>query len=452
MAAVSTREIVLEILLAVLEKDELGHLVLHQALDKYGYLEKQERGFLTRLSNGTISKVIELDWMIDAFSSIPVRKMKPVIRNILRMTVYQLKYMDSVPVSAACNEAVKLAERKGFGTLKGFVNGVSRSIARGMQQLSLPEGMSLSEQFSVQYSMPKWLVGQWLEEYGEELTRRMLHGFAVQEESRETTVRCNLSLAGRDIIIESLRQQQVTVREDDSLSCALHISGYDRLEQLNAFVQGWIQVQDVSSMLVGLSAAPRRGSICMDVCAAPGGKSLHLADLLAGTGMVYSYDVSLDKVYLIEENGMRSGFPNLRTQVRDALVLEEEDKEKADLLIADLPCSGLGIIGNKPDIKYKASPEKCRELADLQRQILGTVWQYVKPGGTLIYSTCTICQEENRDNANWFADSYPFDIMPLDGSAFGVEEAVTAEGYLQILPGREDMAGFFIARFRRRAN
>ncbi len=450
MAAVSTREIVLEILLAVLEKDELGHVVLRQALEKYGYLDKQERSFLTRLSNGTISRATELDWIINSFSSVPVKKMKPVIRNILRMTVYQLKYMNSVPVSAACNEAVKLAQRKGFHSLKGFVNGVCRSIARGMEGLSLPEDMTESERLSLVYSMPVWLVDMWTEEYGQEQTEQLLAGFAKAEESRETTVRCNFSLADKQSIIESLQKEGVTVREDGYLDCALHISGYDRLEMLTAFSGGQIQVQDVSSMVAGAVAAPEKGSTCIDVCGAPGGKSLHLADLLFGTGMVYSYDVSMEKVWMIEENRMRCGFSNMEASVRDALCFAEEDREKADLLIADLPCSGLGIIGSKPDIKYKASIEKCRELAALQREILSVVWQYVKPGGVLLYSTCTIQKEENADNANWFAKEYPFDRIPIDGTAFGLSQAVTREGYLQLLPGREDMAGFFISAFRRR--
>lgn len=450
MAAVGTREIVLEILLAVLEKDELGHVVLRQALDKYGYLEKQERSFLTRLSNGTISKAVELDWVINQFSSVPVKKMKPVIRNILRMTVYQFKYMDSVPVSAACNEAVKLAQRKGFHSLKGFVNGVCRSIARGLDSLTLPENMKPAERLSLTYSMPAWLVDMWLKEYGQETTRQLLAGFVQQEESRETAVRCNFSLAEKKAIIESLQKEGVTVREDAYLDCALHISGYDKLDQLTAFGCGQIQVQDVSSMLVGTIAAPKQNSTCIDVCAAPGGKSLHLADLLFGTGMVYSYDVSMEKVWMIEENRMRCGFSNLQAQIRDALCPAEADFAQADIVIADLPCSGLGIIGSKPDIKYKAAPEKCRELAALQRNILSVVWQYVKPGGILLYSTCTIQQEENTDNANWFASQYPFDIVPIDGTALGLPQAVTKEGYLQLLPGREDMAGFFISAFRRR--
>lgn len=445
MAAVRTREIALEILLEVLERDGMGHLVLRQALEKYGYLEKQERSFLTRLVNGTMAKVIELDAIVSCCSSIPPRKMKPVVRNILRMTAYQLKYMDSVPASAACNEAVKLAERKGFRNLKGFVNGVSRSMARELDTMQLPDTPQ------IRYSLPDWLVETWTEMYGAQTVEEIGAGFAMQEErSRETMVRCNSSLADTGTIIELLQAEGVTVRRHEQLPEALLIGGYDRLDQLEAFARGWIQVQDGSSMLVAAAAAPKQGDTCIDVCAAPGGKSLHLADLLQGTGRVISCDVSFEKVALIEENCMRCGFENIEPQVQDALEYREDWKETADVLIADLPCSGLGIMGGKPDIRYKASAEKCQELAALQRSILDNVWQYVKPGGTLIYSTCTIHKNENEDNASYLAAHYPFEIVSLEGMEGVPQAAITKEGFAQILPGQNGMAGFFIAKLRRK--
>lgn len=444
MAEVRVREIALDIVMAVLEKGELGHLVMRQALEKYGYLEKQERSFLTRISNGTISKKIELDDLIDHFSNVKTEKMKPVIRNILRLTAYQLKYMDSVPDSAACNEAVKLAQRKGFHQLKGFVNGVSRSMARGISDL--PESASLS----IRYSLPEWLVKMWSETYGTELVRQMGQGFLCQETDGRTIVRCNQSRAAKKEICRSLEQQGVLVQQEEHLSQALCLSHYDRLEQLEAFQKGWIQVQDVSSMLVGEAAAPHGDMICLDVCAAPGGKSMDLADRLAGQGKVYSCDISFEKTALIEENRRRCGFGNIEVQVQDALALRPDWIGMADVVIADLPCSGLGIIGGKPDIKYKASLEKCRELAALQRQMLSVVSQYVKPGGILVYSTCTINRQENEENAAYIANELPFERVSLQGTAGVPSAAVTQEGEVQVLPGRDGMAGFFLAKFRRK--
>ncbi len=443
MAEVRVREIALEIVMAVLEKGEMGHLIMRQALEKYGYLEKQERSFLTRLSNGTISRVIELDDLINHFSKVRTEKMKPVVRNILRLTAYQLKYMDSVPDSAACNEAVKLGQRKGFHNLKGFINGVSRSMARGIPEL--PE----SDALSVRYALPEWLVEMWCDMYGEEMVRQSGDGFWAQETDGATTVRCNQSLAKIEDICVSLQKQGVKVQQDANVPQALYLRQYDRLEHLEAFQKGWIQVQDISSMLVGEAAAPEGEMICLDVCAAPGGKSMDLADRLAGQGKVYSCDISFEKTALIEENCMRCGFTNMEVQVQDALELREDWIGMADIVIADLPCSGLGIIGGKPDIKYKASLEKCTELAVLQRQMLSVIWQYVKPGGILIYSTCTINRQENEDNADFIASQLPFDRVSLQDTKGVPSVAVTPEGYVQLLPGRDGMAGFFLSKFTR---
>lgn len=195
----------------------------------------------------------------------------------------------------------------------------------------------------------------------------------------------------------------------------LYLSGYDHLEALEAFRNGWIQVQDLSSSLVGMAAAPKEGSQVLDVCGAPGGKSLHIADLLKGSGHVTVRDLSDYKVQMIEDNIDRSGFSNISAEVWDALELDEELVEAMDLVVADLPCSGLGILGKKPDIKNRVKPEDLDSLAELQREILSVVWQYVKPGGMLVYSTCTIDKKENEENVAWFQEHFPFEPVNIEG-------------------------------------
>lgn len=199
------------------------------------------------------------------------------------------------------------------------------------------------------------------------------------------------------------------MEELKGLPVMLSIRGYDHIEGLEAFSLGMIQVQDVTSALVGEAASPKRGDYIIDVCAAPGGKSLHLADKLEGTGLVEARDLSVQKVSLIEENRIRCGYDNVRTVVWDALQTDEDAFCKADIVIADLPCSGLGIIGKKPDIKYNMTREKMEELAGLQRDILAVVWQYVKPGGLLVYSTCTIDVLENEENVQWLKEQFPLE-------------------------------------------
>lgn len=447
MSEVNIRQLSLEILMKVVEEKEYSSVVIPQVLNVYQYLEKQERAFLTRLCEGTIERMLELDYVINEFSKVKVKKMKPVIRNILRMGVYQLMYMKQVPASAACNEAVKLAKKKGFQNLKGFVNGVLRNISRNLDNISYPDKEKQPFLYlSVTYSMPEWIVKLWVAQYGMEQTERMLQaGFA----DRPTTIRCNLQKNSVKQLREELEQAGVTVESGAYVDSALRISGYDYLQKLKAFQEGKFTVQDESSMLVGLVADIKPDQTVVDVCAAPGGKSLHAADLLKGTGMVSSRDVSERKVEKIEENCRRLGYTNMDMKVWDAREWDKEYIEKADVVIADLPCSGLGVMGKKNDIKYKTSPDSIKELAALQREILKTVVSYVKPGGTLIYSTCTVNEEENEQNMRWIESELGLRLDSMDPylPAF-LKSSTTKDGYLQLLPGVHKTDGFFLCRFK----
>lgn len=302
---INTREIVLAVLNEVLEEDKYSHIVLREVLEKYQYLEKRDRSFITRVAEGTLENLIEMDYIISQFSSVKVSRMKPAIRNILRMSVYQLKYMDSVPDSAVCNEGVKLAQRKGFFNLKGFVNGVLRSVARNLDKVKYPDPKEMPVPYlSVTYSMPEWILNSWLRLYDFETVETICKGI---HKDHVTTVRCNLNKASKKDIMESLRNQGVTVMEHPYLDYALNLFDYNYLKALDAFRNGWIQVQDVSSMLVAEVAAPKWGDYCIDVCAAPGGKSLHLADKLEGSGFVEARDITESKVKLMQDNIERDG-------------------------------------------------------------------------------------------------------------------------------------------------
>lgn len=431
---VSVRELVLDILMEVNEKEQYSHLVIRDVLNKYQYLEKQERAFLTRLAEGTIEHMLEMDFIINSFSKVKVKKMKPLIRNLLRMSVYQLKYMDSIPDAAVCNEAVKLARKRGFGQLRGFVNGVLRNIARELSHLQYPDEKLEPVRFlEVTYSVPAWMVEQWMKDYGYAQTKAICESF-LQE--RPITIRTNLTKTTPEELKQRLESEGVTVKEIEKLSYAFEISGYDYLNALPSFEEGLFYVQDVSSMMVAEIAAPEKNSYVIDVCAAPGGKSSHLAEKLEGTGMVEARDLTEYKVSLIEENIERHGLENMNAVQIDATVYDEASKEKADVLICDLPCSGLGVMGKKTDIRYKMTTEKQAELVSLQRQILDTVHTYVKKGGTLIYSTCTIHKGENEGNVEWFVNKYPeFEVLSSE----------------QMFPGGAYHDGFFIAKLRRKA-
>jgi 16S rRNA (cytosine967-C5)-methyltransferase len=436
---VNLRMVVLDILLEV-EKGQPSHIVIGNALKKYQYLDKQDRSFISRLTLGTIERKITLDYIIDQFSTTKASKQKPAIRNILRMGVYQLVYMNKVPVSAACNEAVKLAEKKGFRTLKGFVNGVLRNIARNIDNIAYPDRAGdFTSYLSVTYSMPAWIAEMWQKDYGDDKTESVLK---ATTRDKYTFIRCNTNKISTGQLIEKLKSENVNARyakdvlADASLQIpdyALVIDDYDYLEALESFNEGCFWVQDISSMLAAGDVI-EVSSKCLDVCAAPGGKSLNAA-AIAVNGTVESRDVSDYKVSLINENINRLGFSNITTKVWDARVLYESDVEKFDVVIADLPCSGLGISGRKPDIRYNATLEGVSTLAKLQREILKVVSQYVKLGGVLIYSTCTLTKQENDQNAAWIAENLPFEAI---------------SGATTILPGELGTDGFFIARFRRK--
>ncbi len=427
----NTRELILDILIQITRGGEYSHIALKNALDQYQYLEKQERAFIARVVNGTLERMIELDYIIDQFSKVKVSKMKPVIRTILRSAVYQLKYMDSVPASAACNEAVKLAAKRGFGSLRGFVNGVLRNISRNLSDISYPSEEDMLYSFSVRYSVPEWILGQWLAEYGKETVRAMAEEFLKE---KPVTVRFHPDRISKEELMRKLKEEGVSVKEDAELPYALHLSGLDYLMKLESFQKGYFQVQDVSSMQVAQWAAPEEGSYIIDVCAAPGGKAIHLAEMLRRTGHVEARDLTEYKIGMIRENILRSGMTNIEVVQMDARLRDEASVGKADIVIADLPCSGLGVLGRKPDLKYKMTQDTQRELVKLQREILSVSAEYVKQGGKLIYSTCTIHKEENEDNAVWFAIQFPEFHLQRER---------------QTLPGRDSGDGFYIAMFLR---
>lgn len=445
--AINERELILGILLEITRDGEYAHIALRNTLSKYQYLEKRERAFITRVVEGTLEHMMEIDYIINQFSKVKVNKMKPVIRTILRSAVYQILYMDSVPNSAVCNEAVKLAAKKGFVNLKGFVNGVLRNIDRNVNDIQYPKQDNMVEYLSIKYSMPTWILEKWKKSYDWETIERILQGF-LQEKG--TIIRCNLNRISKEDLKKKLEAEGVTVTQHPYLEYALEISGYDYLGDLESFEDGDFQVQDLSSMLVAEIAAPKEGDYVIDVCAAPGGKSLHIADKLHGTGHVEARDLTDYKVDLIWDNTERSQMKNVEAVRHDALVYDEDSKEKADIVIADLPCSGLGVIGKKADIKYKMTEETQRELAKLQKNILQIVHRYVKPGGTLVYSTCTINEEENMENVRWFLQQNPeFESVSVEPVLCEELKKSVKEGCLQLLPGIHESDGFFIAAFRK---
>ena len=447
---VNIRAVVLDILTEIEKEGEFSHITINNALLKYQYLDRTQRAFINRLSLGTIECRIEMDYILNQYSKTPVNKMKPLIRRIMRMAVYQIIYMENVPDSAACNEAVKLAAKRGFTGLKGFVNGVLRNISRNKDNITYPDKAKETKKYlSVKYSMPEWIIELWNTNMSYEEIEDILAGM---KKDKKTYIRCNTLKGSTDYIKKILEEEGVTVTEVSGLSYAYEISGYDYLTALKSFNEGLYQIQDISSIMAGEYVKPSTDSLIVDVCAAPGGKSINAAlklaeaaydnkdipesgiskEVLKGiTGRVIARDVSDYKASLIDDNVARLGIPYIDVEVHNALEFDEELEGKADIVIADLPCSGLGIMGRKPDIRYNITKEKIDDIISLQRDILKVVSRYVKTGGTLVYSTCTINRAENEDNADWICNTLGFS---KDGE------------YRQMLPSaKADNDGFFVA-------
>ena len=431
------RKIVLDMLVDTLENGAFSHLVLNQTLSDYS-LTLQEKTFLERLYHGVLEQVIYLDWIISTYSAAKIQKIKPVVKNILRMSIYQMLFMDAVPDHAAINEAVKLTRVRGYAGLVPYVNGVLRAFQRGGVKEGMPD--------NVAHAAPLWLYERLTDELGPEVADAFFD--AAREPKNEIYARLMLSRAPAEDIIKMLEIDGCEVERVEDMPEAVKLKHVGDLTGLNAYRQGLLFVQDLSSIRVGRTARQladaqqladtrqradaQQTKKILDVCAAPGGKSLHLAELFSDAA-VLARDLSPHKVHLIEENIARSELCNIRAEVHDALVFDEGLAGQIDLLLADLPCSGIGVIGRKPDIKLRLKEEDLRSLSALQREILEVTSGYVRSGGILLYSTCTISRSENQDNAAWFTQTHPFEQI--------YEK--------QSIPGRDEGDGFYIAAFRR---
>ncbi len=447
----NTRELILDILLELSKENEYSNILIAAVLEKYDYLAPKEKAFIKRVSEGTIERRIQIDYVLGLFSKVPVEKMKALIRELLRMSVYQILFMDHIPDAAVCNEAVKLAKKRKFQSLQGFVNGVLRSVSRGKENISYPDKeKDLTNYLSVRYSMPVWLTEHFCTHYGTKACEEILKSFLKR---KPVCIRLeeNMSAEQRESLIHAWQETGAEVREHPYLPYAFELSKADGIRSLKGYAEGCFAVQDVSSMLVVQTAGIRPEDTVVDICAAPGGKTFHAASKLAGTGQVIACDVTEYKIRRLEENKARLQKENVIIKMQDARVFDESLEEKADVLIADVPCSGLGVIGRKQDIKYRVTKESLREIITLQREILQNAVRYVRPGGVLMYSTCTMNPDENEETVSWLTEEYPFALESMEKQLPKQLKEEGKKGYLQLLPGIHETDGFFVAKLRKRS-
>lgn len=449
-AVKTPREIAADLMLRREKSGEDITDLLKEALRGEGAsLSVQDRAFLKQLVIGTTERILSLDAAIDRTASVRVKAMMPTIRAVIRVGAFQILYLDAVRDAAAVDEAVKSVKESFPKKISGFVNAVLRHISRQKEDLlAWLDGRDLS----VRFSAAPYLCDLLVKERGEKEAAAILSAILLP---RALTVRPDPRLIADgdryDRWLHALTEAVGAVRPHPLLPRLLLIDEPGDVKKLPGFREGLFVVQDAASALAVDAAGITQGDLVLDVCAAPGGKAIYAASLLADASRMTARDLTEGKCALLKENAERMRLSDMRIEQQDATVPTPDAAGRYDVVFCDLPCSGFGVMGRKPEIKYRASAERTASLVSLQRQILTVAADYVRPGGKLIYSTCTVSRAENEENVEWFVGSQPFVTESwTDADVPGVVRGGVRNGCLQLLPGEKETDGFFIARMRRR--
>lgn len=431
---INARKLALRILDEIDYTNDFSHLVVSKTFAKYE-IESNDRRFISHIVFGVLENKYLLDYYIRKLSAQRFSRIHHSVINILRMGLYQLSFMTKIPDSAAVDECVKLAKNISVKDAS-FVNGILRNFIRSDKSIELPNRKQhLVTHMSIKYSFPEWLVQMWLDEYGVAFTEALL---THSNMTPQLSLRINDGLITRDAFMAQLVDMGITCKPSELVETGILISDLNHLSinELPGFNEGLFAIQDVSSMMVAEKAGIKENMTILDVCAAPGGKATHAAQLMKHTGRVIARDVQESKLDLIKENVLRLKLNNVEVELYDAMILDERLVGQADVVLVDAPCSGLGIIRRKPDIKYNKSKESLDALVEIQRQILETSAQYVKDHGVLMYSTCTLNKTENQGVVEWFLEKHTeFELEPVD-----------SKPYITLFPNTNQTDGFFIAK------
>jgi len=430
----NARETALKILYDIEFEGAYLNIALKKHLGVSG-LNDKDKGLATALVYGVVQRKISLEYFISCYSKIKVKKISKFVLIILKLGIYQILYMDKIPESAAVNESVKLAGRYSHASGKGFVNGILRNIIRNKENLPVPD--EKIKAVSVKYSFPEWLLEKWINEFGEEFAFSLMESL---NKDAQMTVRVNTLKTTAEKITKLLPNSRIGRFSE----YCIHCSGFD-VAGSELYKNGLITPQDEAAMLAAEILEPAAGDFVIDMCAAPGGKSTHMAQLMCNKGKIIAFDIHEHKIELIKENAKRMGMDIIEPIVGDSGVFDEKYKDFADKILVDAPCSGLGIIRSKPDIKWNRQQES--ELSDIQYKILNNAAGYLKKGGELVYSTCTLEKEENEGIIEKFLKEHT-DFKAVDISK-KVNKPTAKNGYITMYPNIDDTDGFFIAKLKK---
>lgn len=406
-------------------------------------ISDQEKGLATELIYGIIENKYYLNYIIDKLSKIKSKKMSTYVKISLWLGIYQILFLDSIKDHAAVNESVNLIKKYDKKS-SGFVNAILRNVLRQKDSIMEIKDKEIKDELSIKYSYNPWIVEKWIKDFGQEFTEDLLDANA---EKPNLYIRTNTLKISRDELIGKLAKEGIKCTKVNGIDEAIMVQNLKNIEGNELFKLGYFTIQDISSMLVGKIANPEKDSKVLDICSAPGGKTTHVATIMENTGQVIARDVFDHKLKLIKSTVNRLGLTNVSIENRDALKLDDNSIDKFDYVLADVPCSGLGIIRRKPEIKFKEASE-LSSLPDIQSKILNNASKYVKENGTLIYSTCTIHDEENIDVVEQFLkENKNFELVPIENINIDLDNQ--EKGYIKIYPNIHGMDGFFIAKLKR---
>lgn len=406
-------------------------------------ISDQEKGLATELIYGIIENKYYLNYIIDKLSKIKSKKMSTYVKISLWLGIYQILFLDSIKDHAAVNESVNLIKKYDKKS-SGFVNAILRNVLRQKDSIMEIKDKEIKDELSIKYSYNPWIVEKWIKDFGQEFTEDLLDANA---EKPNLYIRTNTLKISRDELIGKLAKEGIKCTKVNGIDEAIMVQNLKNIEGNELFKLGYFTIQDISSMLVGKIANPEKDSKVLDICSAPGGKTTHVATIMENTGQVIARDVFDHKLKLIKSTVNRLGLTNVSIENRDALKLDDNSIDKFDYVLADVPCSGLGIIKRKPEIKFKEKSE-LSGLPDIQIKILNNASKYVKENGTLIYSTCTIHDEENIDVVEQFLkENKNFELVPIENINIDLDNQ--EKGYIKIYPNIHGMDGFFIAKLKR---
>jgi 16S rRNA (cytosine967-C5)-methyltransferase len=442
---ISVRDAAIRVLSEIDNEGKFSNKLLQQYSESE--LSKEDIRLLRELVYGVVENRMYIDKIIRSASSVKMKKIHPMILQILRLGVYQIGFMDRIPAHASINEAVKLAKKYGHKGTVGYVNGVLRRIEREREQHFSNDEPSSADDLAIRYSHPDYLVRLWIEQFGFEFAKKLI----VANNSRPLlSLRVNTLKTDREDLMGMLKKYNLELIKGELSEDCVRVVNPENITETKEFKDGLFTIQDESSMMVTEIAGPIEGNTVLDVCSAPGGKATHIAQRMNNRGRVIARDLYAQKINLVMENAERLGIEIIKGQVHDATEFDESLKDMVDICIVDAPCSGFGLLRRKPDIKFNRKSEDVESLIDIQSSILNVSSGYVKSGGKLIYSTCTLNIEENLNQVRKFLErNSQFKLKAIELPHGKLISETQESGYIELYPHIHGTDGFFIANMVR---